>query len=118
MGDSETDIRLTYTVEISAPGRYAHRWWQVSNVGNPAQVAAALTELAARLERDLHYPARRDRRLRSWFRCELCGPDGLVLECPEGPAAARHLPGVLRGLALTVASIPVRARHVAIKGRD
>ncbi|MBP2194213.1 hypothetical protein [Nocardia goodfellowii] len=108
MGNSRTDIHLTYTVAISAPGRYNQPWWQVGNAGNPAQVAASLTELAARLDRDLHYPARRDRRLRSWFECELYGPGGVLLDCPQGAAPTHHLPSVLRGLALTVAAIPVQ----------
>ncbi|MEV0247517.1 hypothetical protein AB0H76_13070 [Nocardia sp. NPDC050712] len=109
MGDFGTDIQLTYSVQISVPGAYESCWWQVSNSGSPAQVAAAMNELAARLARDLHYPIRRDRRLRSLFRCELRTPDGVMIECPQGPAPIHHLPAVLRGLALSVGSMPFRA---------
>ncbi|MFE7799350.1 hypothetical protein [Nocardia sp. NPDC057440] len=92
-------MALVYRVEIGEPG--AGVWWQVSNVGSPRQVVAALTELAVRVERDIRASFDSGRRRYGY---ELAWLDGVVLESFRGEVESVLIPGELRGLAVTLAA--------------
>ncbi|GAA5108169.1 hypothetical protein [Nocardia iowensis] len=96
---------LTYLVEISEADRFSPLWWQVSNSGGAAQVAAALIEMAVRLELELPYDPTD---FRCWYRYEVRWPDGAILEGFEGAVEPRLIPDDLRALARSVISVTVR----------
>ncbi|MEU2252492.1 hypothetical protein [Nocardia xishanensis] len=113
MGDPSSE--LTYVVEISLPGRLDEQWWRVSNTGTPAQTAAALSELATRIYRDLLGPGAGGlHRGRCWYHCLVCGPDGAVLDEVEGLVQAFLLSGELRTVSAT---ITWRARRLRVGRR-
>ncbi|MEU8899892.1 hypothetical protein [Nocardia sp. NPDC048505] len=94
--------QLIYIVEINRGGKLFECWWQVGNSGSPAQVAAALDELAHRTQRDLPEPSALDPQHRYWLRYHVCWPDGVVLDSFEGRRTPYLIPAELRGLACTV----------------
>lgn len=46
---------MTYHVEISRPGPDDTSWWHLDNTGSPDQAAAALRELATRVQHAAHH---------------------------------------------------------------
>ncbi|AVH23543.1 hypothetical protein [Nocardia cyriacigeorgica] len=94
---------LRYRIEISEPGRLEQSWWRIENTGTPAQVCAALTELAARLCRDLldSTVGTRVHRL-CWYGYRVEGADGMVLAHAEDMVRACELPSVFWTVAATV----------------
>ncbi|WP_433207203.1 hypothetical protein ACQP1G_21520 [Nocardia sp. CA-107356] len=86
---------LVYQVRISAPGDFHRVWWHIRNIGSPAQVAGAFTELAARLARDL------DPLTRSWcwFDCQVHRGGDCMLEQVAGPVHALDIAPELCDLA-------------------
>ncbi|WP_194818024.1 hypothetical protein [Nocardia sp. XZ_19_385] len=100
---SEAAPQLIYRVEITRAGALSESaWWQVGNTGSPAQVAAALDELAHRAQRDLPAPTADDDQERCWMRYRVWWPDGVVLDSFEGRRTPCLVPAELRGLACTV----------------
>ncbi len=100
--------KLMYLVEISEADRSSPLWWQVSNAGGAAQVAAALVEMAVRLELELPY---HPSEVRCWYRYEVRWPDGGILEGFEGAVEPLLIPDDLRALARSVIAVTVRDRR-------
>jgi hypothetical protein len=99
---------LTYQVTISEPDSVGRAWWQVGNTGTPAQVAAALSELAARCGREL---ARSGSAALHWYVCDVRDGGGVQLEYFVGAVRATHLPGCLDEVAArTLELTPARRR--------
>ncbi|MEV0293703.1 hypothetical protein [Nocardia sp. NPDC050710] len=98
MAVTGADSPLMYLVEISEPDRFDAVWWQIGNSGSVAQVAAALTELAARVERDLSGGEER-----CWIRYAVRRYDGGLLCQYEGSVRVELIPGVMHALACAVA---------------
>ncbi|MBF6088376.1 hypothetical protein IU438_12760 [Nocardia cyriacigeorgica] len=94
---------LRYRIEISEPGRLEQSWWRIENTGTPGQVCAALTELAARLCRDLldSTVGSRVHRL-CWYGYRVESADGTVLVHEEDMVRACELPSVFWTVAATV----------------
>ncbi|MFG1793402.1 hypothetical protein [Nocardia sp. NPDC049149] len=99
---------LRYLVEISEGDRLSPVWWQVANTGGPAQVAAALKEMAVRLELDLLYHPSEGR---CWYRYSVSWSDGAILEGFEGEIDPTVIPDDLRALARSVITVTVRERR-------
>ncbi|MFC9439814.1 hypothetical protein [Nocardia sp. NPDC057030] len=100
--------KLMYLVEISEGDRGSAVWWQVTNTGGAAQVAAALVEMAVRLELELPY---HPSEVRCWYRYEVSWPDGAILEGFEGAVEPLLIPDDLRALARSVIAVTVRDRR-------
>ncbi|WP_216892080.1 hypothetical protein [Nocardia alni] len=87
--------QITYTVEVSRAGDFYAPWWRIGNMGSPAQVAAALRELAVRIDRELDpYP-------NGWcrHRYEMHDYDGVLLEHFTGPVRLCEITLKLRAAA-------------------
>jgi hypothetical protein len=84
---------LTYQVTISQLDSVSRAWWQIGNVGTPAQVAAALSELAGRCARE---PTAQSSAARRWYVCDVRTSDGVPLDYFVGVVRATHLPERLR----------------------
>lgn len=92
-----------YRVEIARPSTgFGPPWWQVHNLGSPAQASAALSELAARIEPDLRRPG--TPACKCWYRYQVRWPDGALLDSAQGFIEAASVPTALRSLARTVLS--------------
>ncbi|WP_051407255.1 hypothetical protein [Nocardia sp. CNY236] len=99
---SDTDgTALLYSIEISEPGYFGKSWWRIASAGEPRQVAAALTELAVRTERDIQ---RGRKGGRCWYRYDVRWSDGAVLESFQGAIRSVLIPGELRCLAVALSS--------------
>ncbi|MEV0248240.1 hypothetical protein AB0H76_16715 [Nocardia sp. NPDC050712] len=107
----ETAPQLIYMVEITRAGELLECWWHIGNSGSPAQVAAALDELAHRTQRDLPAPGADDAQERYWLRYLVCWPDGVILDSFEGHRTPYLIPSELRGLACTVTAAAQPSNH-------
>ena len=87
--------QLTYSADVSRIGDFHAPWWRVTNTGCPAQVDAAVRELAARIDRELDpYPHGW-----CWHLLEIRHYDGVLIEHFTGPVRASEITRQLRGTA-------------------
>lgn len=98
---------LTYQVAISRPDNYGETWWRVGNAGTPAQVAAALTELAVRCALE-PTPATG----RCWFVCDVRFADDAQVDYFVGAISTTHLGDQLRGAAARIREVTDAASRV------
>jgi hypothetical protein len=99
-------LPLTYRVELSEPAS-RRGWWRVANTGSGVQVAAALNELATRVDLDNAGHAADGH---CWYSYEVRWPDGVMLEAFAGSIDAVLIPGELRGLAAILVSATAHGR--------
>lgn len=86
---------LRCDVEIPRAGSTGQAWWQATNTGTPAQIAAALTELTTRVTRDLETRSNSGDTDYRWCCCLVSRADRSVIAGFRGHTTTAQIPGIL-----------------------